>query len=381
LVRFLYASKENEQKNIQRLFITSFVREMKNYFHTTRKASIPRKLRAVLVLCSFILPFISCSPAPVENKSVKDQGYSQNYVAGSFSLDQHLSKKEITTAEQIQLVLEASAPENITVEFPTYSASLGDFTLKDTRVSPARMTGPGDEQLVLQRITYILEPYLSGTYTIPAMTVTFSDKKNAEAVVRLVTLELKVQVQSLLAPDTDQVAIRDIQPPYALPPDRVKIFLLAGLIVLLAAVLVYGYYFRIKKSNPQKSPATRLKPDEIARRELDRLLAEHLLAKGEIKLFHLRISDILRHYIENRFGLKAPERTTEEFLLELSQAESTANVVLSIHKNLLADFLSQCDLVKFAKHEPSLVESQKTVDICREFIEKTKEQGSRVQDG
>jgi hypothetical protein len=350
---------------------------MKNNFHTTRKASIAEKLRTVLVLCSFILAFISCSPALVENKPGKDQGYSQNYVAGSFSLDQHLSKKEITTAEQIQLVLEASAPENVAVEFPTYSAGLGDFTLKDMRVSPARMTGPGDEQLILHRITYILEPYLSGTYTIPAMTVTFSDKKNAEDVIRLVTREFEVPVQSLLAPDTDQVAIKDIKPPYALPPDRVKIFLLAGLIILLAAVVIYGYYFRIKKSSPQKSPETRLKPEEIARRELGRLLAEDLLAKGEVKLFHLRISDILRHYIENRFGLKAPERTTEEFLLELSQAESTANVLLSIHKNLLADFLSQCDLVKFAKHEPSLMESQKTVDICRDFIEKTKEQGSR----
>jgi hypothetical protein len=100
-------------------------------------------------------------------------------------------------------------------------------------------------------------------------------------------------------------------------------------------------------------------------------LAENLLTKGEIKFFHLRISDILRRYIENRFGLKAPERTTEEFLVELSQSETTANVLLRSHKNLLTDFLTQCDLVKFAKHEPSITECEKTVFICQEFIEKT----------
>jgi hypothetical protein len=356
---------------------SSHFRKMANYFLVKPNITVSQKLRTALSLLFYALLLISCSPETTKEKPVTDQGYSQRYTAASFTVEQHISKKEITTAEQIQLVLDASAPENVAVEFPTYSAGLGDFTLKDTRVSPARMTGPGDEQLILHRITYILEPYLSGTYTIPAMTVTFSDKKNAEDVIRLVTREFEVPVLSLLAPDTDQVAIKDIKPPYALPPDREKIFLLAGLMVLLAAVVIYGYYFRIKKSSPQKSPETRLKPEEIARRELDRLLAEDLLAKGEIKLFHLRISDILRHYIENRFGLKAPERTTEEFLLELSQAESTANVLLSIHKNLLADFLSQCDLVKFAKHEPSLMESQITVDICREFIEKTKELGSR----
>ena len=115
-----------------------------------------------------------------------------------------------------------------------------------------------------------------------------------------------------------------------------------------------------------------LRPEEIALQELERLLADDLLVRGEIHVFHLRISDILRRYIENRFGLKAPERTTEEFLTELSQARSE-NALLGRHKILLAGFLTQCDLVKFAKHEPTIAESEKTVVICRDFIEKTKE--------
>ena len=41
--------------------------------------------------------------------------------------------------------------------------------------------------------------------------------------------------------------------------------------------------------------------------------------KGRIKEFYERISNILRHYIEHRFDLHAPERTTEEFLYELNQ--------------------------------------------------------------
>jgi len=122
-----------------------------------------------------------------------------------------------------------------------------------------------------------------------------------------------------------------------------------------------------------------LRPEEIALRELEQLLAENLLGRGKIKLFHLRISDILRHYIENRFGFKAPERTTEEFLTELSMARSHKNSLLGSHKTLLADFLIHCDLVKFAKHEPTIAESEKTVSICREFIEKTKKRGQGLE--
>jgi len=335
--------------------------------------------RTALSLLFYALLLISCSPETTKEKPFTDQGYSQRYTAASFTVEQHISKKEITVAEQLELILDAAAPENVEVEFPAYSAALGDFTLRDVRGLPARMTGSGDDLRIVRRVIYILDPYLSGTYTIPAMPVTFHDPTNDAQAVELMTGEIEIQVKSLLPPDSEQVGIKDIQPPHSLPPDRVRQALLAGLVFILAVLMIYGFYFWEKKRSKKVAPEIQPGPEEIARQEMDRLLAENLLAKGEIKLFHLRISDILRHYIENRFGLKAPERTTEEFLLELSQAESTANVLLSIHKNLLADFLSQCDLVKFAKHEPSPMESQKTVDICREFIEKTREQGSRGQ--
>ena len=344
---------------------------MGNYSLTPRRSSIFRKRGSTLALWFFTLLLISCGPETIKKRPVESQGYKQSYAAGSFTLDQSINKKEITIAEQLELVLETAVPENMAVEFPTYSASLGDFTLKDTRALPARMTGSGDDLRVLHRIAYILEPYLSGTYTIPAMTVTYSDKENGAAVSKLVTREIQVPVRSLLPPDTDQVAIKDIKPPYSLPLNKVQLFLLAGLALVLAVLVLFAFYFWTKKHGKKISPEIKPGPAEIARQELERLLAENLLAKGEIKLFHLRISDILRRYIENRFGVRAPEQTTEEFLIKLSQAGSADNILLGSHEALLADFLSQCDLVKFAKHEPSIIECEKTMKICREFIEKT----------
>jgi hypothetical protein len=60
------------------------------------------------------------------------------------------------------------------------------------------------------------------------------------------------------------------------------------------------------------------------------------------------VSQIIRVYLEERFELQAPDRTTEEFLSELQSSKRLATE----HKQLLADFLGECDMVKFAKAEP-----------------------------
>jgi hypothetical protein len=372
---FLFSMQDFLQMNVMQA-----IRAMSKKSLAKPKDKCCKYLSAAVILC-FLLAFlqVSCSLKPEKQEAARDQGIFQKYVQEPFILIQRASKKEITIAEQLELVLEAAVPENTDVEFPSYSTSLGDFSLIDTSILPARMTGSGGTDQVERQVTYLLEPYLSGTYTIPAMTVTLRDRKTGSEVAKLVTQEIQVPVHSLLGPDNAAVEIKDIMPPLSLPPDRIQQFLLGGLVLLMAVLAIIGLYYW-KKIFSQKVPAAmQLRPEEIALQELNRLLAEDLLARGAIKLFHLRISDILRHYVENRFGLKAPERTTEEFLLELSQAESSASAVLHNHKTLLTDFLTQCDLVKFAMHEPSIVESQKTVMICREFIEKTKEKVSRVQ--
>jgi len=346
---------------------------------TERIFSIPVKLGTALALCAlFAVLLLSCSTGQMAATPKKQAGLSQSYTNEQFTLKLQTNKKEITIAEQLELVLETAVPENMEVDFPDYSASLGDFTLKDTRILPARMTGSGDNVRVVHQAVYLLAPYLSGTYIIPAMTVTFRDKQNDAEVRQLVTEEIQVSVQSLLGPDTATVEIKDIKPPLSLPPNKAQQLLLVGLVLLLAILVVAGLFYWKKAADKKKPLAIQPRPEEIALQELDRLLAENLLARGEVKLFHLRISDILRRYIENRFGLKAPERTTEEFLMELSQAKLSENALLGSHKTLLTDFLTQCDLVKFAKHEPTIAESEKTVVICREFVGKTK--GREIED-
>ena len=139
---------------------------------------------------------------------------------------------------------------------------------------------------VVHQVTYVLEPYLSGVYTIPAMTVTYRDTKNKTETTQLVTEEIQIEVQSLLGPGTEEAEIKDIKPPLSLPPDRVKQFMVIGLAVLLAALAVAAFFYW-KKKGARKTPAVQvLRPEEIALQELEKLLADNLLARrrGQVLL-------------------------------------------------------------------------------------------------
>ncbi|MCD6392935.1 MAG: hypothetical protein J7M40_05460, partial [Planctomycetes bacterium] len=79
--------------------------------------------------------------------------------------------------------------------------------------------------------------------------------------------------------------------------------------------------------------------------------------------------------IEHRFSLRAPERTTEEFLIELKYSEALA----SEYRNDLKLFLEHCDLVKFARYEPSADQITRTLKMVEEFVDKTRSDECRVE--
>ena len=98
-------------------------------------------------------------------------------------------------------------------------------------------------------------------------------------------------------------------------------------------------------------------------------MGKEYLSSGKVQDFYVELSNIVRHYIENRFQLKAPEMTTEEFLLTLK--EST--VLNSEQKSLVKDFLSHCDMVKFAKYFPQKDEIDSSYESAKNLVDQTRE--------
>ena len=82
----------------------------------------------------------------------------------------------------------------------------------------------------------------------------------------------------------------------------------------------------------------------LALAALERLQRQDAIRQERIEEFYVRVSTILRRYVELRFGLRAPEQTTEEFLVSVLATGG----LIAAHRDLLEAFLRQCDLVKFA---------------------------------
>ncbi|NQT86224.1 hypothetical protein HQ560_05625 [bacterium] len=283
---------------------------------------------------------------------------------GPVSVTLRLTKKELTLAERLTLVLAAEAEEEYDVALPTFGDKLDQFAIVDYHSPPPRLVDGG--RVRVER-SYELEPFLSGDYTIPPMKITFS-KKGEEKKHEAETEEVTVVVKSILPDDKKDLAIRDIAGAVALPrPSRAWI-VWTGAGSLAGIALLGVLWRRLRRRGDEAQAVASIAAHELAWRQIEALVAEDLIGAGDIKGFTQRLSHILRLYIENRFGLHAPERTTEEFLDELRGSDALE----ARFRPPLEEFLSCCDLVKFAEFQPTTSDIQKMFDTTKQFIEATR---------
>jgi hypothetical protein len=160
---------------------------------------------------------------------------------------------------------------------------------------------------------------------------------------------------------TNELDIRGIKGPVHIPSSYAWI---AWTFAALAAAVALWFAWRKLKTR-KKAPKT-LAVIPPHRRAKDRLRNVNELLSDPYAYCSL-VSDVIRTYLEERFDLHAPERTTEEFLEEMRSSA----VLHPDHKALLEDFLSRCDLVKFARFEPTQDELKSLLDSALRFIDET----------
>ena len=328
---------------------------------------------------------ISCASS-TETQSSPRTPIEKTYEAEGAAVRIRASRSDLAVADRLDLVLEASTTEDRRIEFPSQEENLGEFRVIERRRGPPKLTEGGR---VSEAHTYVLEPFLPGDYTVPAMSVRFhlkADDASADSEITIETEPISIRVTSVLpAPAAESGTsgddalthgapdIKEASGPLDLPGRPPWVYWVAG--GAIVALLIGGIYFWRRRRADAETAAPPPLAHETAYRALEKLLADRLVEAGEYKLFYLCLSNILRHYIEDRFGLRAPESTTEEFLLDLRQDDRLDGG----QRNLLRQFLEHCDLVKFAELEPVSADIERTVATCRGFIDETKQQPASAE--
>ena len=282
-----------------------------------------------------------------------------------------VDKDQITIAEKLTMTIVTEAAAGVDVTMPQFGDKLSEFQIRNYRDVPAVDNG---RQRRWEQ-TYDLDIFLSGEYTIPPVTVKFTDARktaddpSAKPIESDVSTEaIPIKVASLLEGQFDPTKFRDIKGPVGLPADPTRVWLWRTAGVLGGAAVLAGLGFWLVRRRRRPSRLSAQAPHEWAFDQLRALIDDQWIEQGRVQDFFYRLSEITRVYIELRFGLMAPERTTEEFL-----AEAQSSALLSpAQKRLLDDFLHACDLVKFARHEPPAEEIERAFGSARDFIDQTR---------
>lgn len=313
-------------------------------------------LARLLVMMLLLAPPAACSrPADAPPPSPSETTATRGPVELTVTVD----SDTIETGTPLTMELRALAPSDVEITMPLLEvpddAMIAGFHVLENEVRPDYPDG--DRRAWTQRM--VLDTFETGSLQLPGATARFTDRRGEIEVAGTVTTDpLELTVRSFV--DEDSAGLRDIRGPVAIPLTNWGLWLLVGGVLLLGSGLVVRQVVRRR----ERSVPPPLPPHILAQRQLDALESEGLLERRCFQPYYVRLTDILRHYIEGRFGMLAPTRTTPEFLDDMRSSDA----LLAPQQDQLGGFLRIADLVKFARHEPAVDEGEEALHMARTFI-------------
>jgi hypothetical protein len=295
------------------------------------------------------------------------------------SISSRVDKSSITIGDLILYTVEVSHNSDVLIELPGSGANLGQFHIRDYRIGePAIQDG--------KRITtaeYTISTFFTGNFEIPPLTIGYILPGDS-TLRQLSTEAIPITVESMLPSEAGD--IRDIKPPVKIPWTLSELlpWIVGGGLLLAVGTGFLLYYLRRKRGGGpfagKREPDR--PPHEIAREALDLLRNGDLLKKGKVKLYYIRLSEIVRRYFQGRYFIPALEMTTTELMTGLPFTEMDNESF-----GQTGDLLQTCDLIKFAKMIPpeethgSLLESAYTIIDRTQVIIEVPESGEGEGEG
>jgi hypothetical protein len=291
--------------------------------------------------------------------------FSLNGRAQMIKVHADLDTNTIELGGQVNMNIFVEKPAKSVVIFPAFKDTLfGTFEIL-YKGKPDTTKLHNDNILIKQKLT--LAVFDTGLFYIPPIEFICQSEEFTD------TLRSNANYLEVLSFPIDTTnSIRDIKGLYKAPVNFREIFpYFLSLVALALLVWFIVYYYKKKKRNEpviaRGKPVD--PPDIIAIRALDQLNEERLWQQGRVKEYYSCLTDILREYIEKRYGLLAREQTSFEILAAIED-------ILQRDSNyaVLRNLLPLADLVKFAKANPEPDENLNHLENAYRFVRNTRHQ-------
>jgi hypothetical protein len=284
--------------------------------------------------------------------------------AGPIQLDAAVDRDQVTIDQRIRLTLQIEVPDGARITWPELPPRLAGFAV----VEAAALDLPAEATHLAY--AWLLEPERIGILTLPPLAVRVQEAGAGPAGMREVqSPPVTVTVVSILPEDVDLALHKDIAPPVTLRASGGGFLLWAALAALAGGLALLAVRrLRPRWARRASAPAPGLRAAHlVALDELDSLQQLHPADERGIEDYYLRLSAILRRYVERRFELEALSRTTEEVVADARASTEE----LRAQGERIGALLGPCDLVKFARRRPDDGEMSTALARARVFVTST----------
>ena len=306
----------------------------------------------------------ACSPdTDIEPAKDQDSAASISVVTeeGPIKMTLTLAPKEPRLGDPLTLTLTVESAPEVAVEMPAFGEALGRFSI--VNFTPKQELAADGSAVASQR--YTLQAPMSGKQRIPALRIEYLDRRqnpDNDQYRELLSDTLSVTVASVLPEGEVLDELRPARAALAETPDSVakQYWPLALALVVLTGggLLGFAWWQRYAEARARMTAYDR------ALQRLSRLEEQGLPDATAADAWYVELSDIVRRYLEDQYGLRAPELTSEEFLQEAQRSEA----MTPVQRELMPVFLEQCDRVKFAAYSPEQSESGEALALARRFF-------------
>jgi hypothetical protein len=275
---------------------------------------------------------------------------------GGATMKVRLDRTQILASDDLTLTLtvEGSAPVEVEAMGPLTPSRQWLVNASEPEVTVVEGT-----DRMRWRQQFRLSPLQAGAVPLPIAAMHYRTGSGGLQEYAWPTLTVQVRTD-VLRPLLSEVR-ENTMPDLDVPPPPFNFWppVIASLMCLVGGVALWRWHLR-------KPVVPALSAEEQAVRDLDRLAAEQLPARGEVDRFHTVLSAILRNYLQRQLGLVLASRATAELLTALQ----AMNRVPAERLEQIQAILGRCDLAKFARASYGAEDCQAILEQARDIVKR-----------